>query len=223
MAALAVSLSLAAAPATRPAEPADARTLVSAGQKLAAEGNHKQALTRYERALELEPNHGDAHAYRAASLIALGRLEEAEQSLSRALAQTDREFTYLMIAGRLRVARGQYDEAEKQYADAVRLSPRDAGAIHADLAAALAGRRDEKLAGRIDKALKAAASADPPSLGALFDLGQSYVGAGRPEGADYLRRYVDLASRLPREQRDERRLKVARQMIRAAEVLRQGG
>src|SRR5688572_6890407 len=99
-----VGLSLAAAPGTKPAEPADAKGLVAAGQKLAAEGNHKQALTRYERALEAEPEHADAHAYRAASLIALGRLDEADAALARAMKGKDREFTYHMIAGRLRIA-----------------------------------------------------------------------------------------------------------------------
>jgi hypothetical protein len=55
----------------------------------------------------------------------------------------------------------------------------------------------------------------------MFNLGQSYVSAGRDEGTKYLRRFVDEQNKLPKEKRDEQKIRVAKQMIRAMEILKE--
>jgi len=193
--------------------------LVAHGQVLAEQGNHSAALEKYDKALARDSSSADAHAWKAASLIALKQLEDADAEIQKALKSNGDEFTYQMIAGRLQIARGNIDEGSSTYEKAARLSPRNAGKIYADLAAAMADRKDEKLNGRIEAALKSAASADPPHLDALFNLGQSYVSAGKPEGRDYLKRYLDAQAKLPEDQRDKQKMQLARKMIRAVDIL----
>jgi len=193
--------------------------LVAHGQVLAQQGSHSAALEKYDKALVRDPASADAHAWKAASLIALKQLDDADAEIQKALKANTDEFTYQMIAGRLQIARGNIDEGSGLYDRAAKLSPRNAGKIYADLASALADRKDEKLNPRIESALKSAASADPPHLDALFNLGQSYVSAGKPEGRDYLKRYLDAESRLPEDQRDKQKMQLARKMIRAVDIL----
>ncbi len=193
--------------------------LVAHGQVLAEQGNHSAALEKYDKALASDQASADAHAWKAASLIALKRLDDAESEIKKAIKANGDEFTYQMIAGRLQIARGNIDEGSALYERAAKLSPRNAGKVYADLAAALAERKDEKLNAQIESALKSAASADPPHLDALFNLGQSYVSAGKPEGKDYLKRYLDGEAKLPEDQRDRQKMQLARKMIRAVDIL----
>ena len=193
--------------------------LVAHGQVLAEQGNHAAALEKYDKALARDGDSADAHAWKAASLIALKRLDDADTEIHKALKANGDEFTYQMIGGRLQIAHGNIEEGSALYEQAAKLSPRNAGKIYADLAAALAERKDEKLNGRIESALKSAASADPPHLDALFNLGQSYVSAGKPEGKDYLKRYLDGESKLPEDQRDKQKMQLARKIIRAVDIL----
>jgi tetratricopeptide (TPR) repeat protein len=195
--------------------------LIDHGQVLADKGNHSAAVDKYDAALAKDPASADAHAWKAASLIALKRLDEADSEIHKALKTNGDEFTYQMIAGRLQIARGNIDEGSALYDRAAKLSPKNAGKVYADLAAALAARNDEKLNPRIEAALKSAASADPPHLDALFNLGQSYVSAGKPEGKDYLKRYLDGQAKLPEDQRDKQKMQLARKMIRAMDILNQ--
>ena len=69
-------------------------------------------------------------------------------------------------------------------------------------------------------ALKKAAAANPPGTEALFALGQSYANAGRPEARQYLQRYLDAASALPAEKRDEQKVRLAKQLIRAIDAVK---
>jgi tetratricopeptide (TPR) repeat protein len=211
-------LSAGAAPAF---DDSTAPGLVSHGLYLAEQGNHNAAIDKFDKAIARDANLADAYGWRAASLIAVERLDEAESSIQRALKLNDREFTHHMIAGRLDIARGRIDEGTAKYEKAAKLSPSNAGKVYADLAAAMADRKDDKLAPQIESALKSAASANPPHLDALFNLGQSYVTAGRQEGRDYLRRYIAGQQKLPEEQRDTQKIQLARKMIRAVDILEQ--
>jgi tetratricopeptide (TPR) repeat protein len=195
--------------------------LVAHGQALAEQDNHSAAIEKYDRALARDAASADAHAWKAASLVALKRLDEAEAEIQKALKANGDEFTYQMIAGRLDIARGNIDAGSATYERAAKMSPKNAGKVYADLAAALAARNDEKLNGRIESALKSAASADPPHVDALFNLGQSYVSAGKPEGKEYLKRYLDAQGKLPEDQRDKQKMQLARKMIRAVDILNQ--
>ena len=68
-----------------------------------------------------------------------------------------------------------------------------------------------------------AASATPPNLEALFNLGQSYAGAGKQEGRPFLQRYLEESAKLPEESRDKQKTQLAKQMIRALDALRDFG
>lgn len=195
--------------------------LIAHGQALAEQSNHSAAIEKYDAALARDTNSADAHAWKSASLIALKRLEEADIEIHKALKTNSDDFSYQMIAGRLQIARGNIDEGSAAYERAAKTSPKNAGKIYADLAASLAAKNDEKLNPQIESALKSAASADPPHLDALFNLGQSYVSAGKPEGRDYLKRYLDAEGKLPEAQRDKQKMQLARKMIRALDILNQ--
>ncbi|HEV8604999.1 MAG TPA: tetratricopeptide repeat protein [Tepidisphaeraceae bacterium] len=197
------------------------RGLVAHGQSLAENGDHAAAIEKYDKAIARDPASADAHAWKAASLISLNRLDDADAQIQQAIKQNGDEFTYQMIAGRLEIARGNIDAGSALYDRAAKASPRDAGKVYADLAAALVERKDEKLTGQIESALKSATSANPPHLDALFNLGQSYVSAGKPEGRDYLKRYLDAQAKLPDDQRDKQKMQLARKMIRAVDILNQ--
>jgi tetratricopeptide (TPR) repeat protein len=201
------------------AGPDAARKSLAEAQALAAKGDHQAALANFEAAISIDEKLAEAHAGRAASLLSLKRVEEAEGSVKKALALKD-DAGFYAIAGRVEVAKGNVEEARKQYDRAAALSPKGAGKFYGDLAGALSARRDEKLAPEIESALKAAVAANPPDPDSLFNLGQSYVSAGREEGVKYLRRFLDEQEKLPKEKRDEQRTRVAKQMIRAMEILK---
>jgi cytochrome c-type biogenesis protein CcmH/NrfG len=146
-------------------------------------------------------------------------LREAQQESEQALQLDKNEATWWEIAGRVKAAMNQPSQARALFDKAAQLAPKRAGAIYVDLAAALAARNDPKLAGDIEAALKLAASADPPSPEALFQLGQGYANAGKAEGKVYLQKYLDASNKLPEAERDPQKMQVAKQMIRALDIL----
>jgi tetratricopeptide (TPR) repeat protein len=197
-----------------------AESLFAQAQAAARKGDHKTALAQYDAALAIDPKAAKVHAYKTLSLIATKQFDAAELAINRALSIDDKEYTFQEIAGQLKIAQGRVAEGKPLYDKAAVLSPKSAGAIYTDLAAALAARNDEKLAPEIDLALKTAAKSEPPSPQALFALGQSYASAGRPEGRQYLQHYVEVASALPAEKRDEKQIRLARQLIRALDAVK---
>lgn len=199
---------------------ADAMGPFAQAQAAARLGDHKTALAKYDAGIAADPKSGKLHAYKTLSLIATRQFEAGEAEINRALTLDDKDYTFVEIAGQLKIAQGQIAEGKKLYDKAAALSSANAGAIYTDLGAALAARKEDKLAPEIDKALKAAAGASPPSPQALFALGQSYASAGRPEGRQYLQRYVEVASALPADKRDERQIRLAKQLIRALDVVK---
>jgi tetratricopeptide (TPR) repeat protein len=194
--------------------------LFSEGESLARKGDHRAAIEKYDAALAKDPRAAKLHAYRAISLMASKQYDEAQGAIDSALRLNDKEHTYHEIAGQLKLAQGRVDEGMKLYDRAAAIAPRSAGSVYMDLAAVLSARNDPRLSTEIDKALKKAAGADPPSLDALFALGQSYVNAGRTEGKDYLRRYIELATALPEGKRDQTKIRLAKQLIRAIDAVK---
>jgi tetratricopeptide (TPR) repeat protein len=214
---LLAGLADAEAPATQPA----AKKLFDEGRALAAAHDHQGAIDKYAQSLADDPNQADVHAYKAASHLALGQFDPAQQEAEAAMKIDPRDFRFHEITGQIKVARNRIPEGRALYDQAAKLSPASAGAIYTDLAAALAERNDPALTGDIDAALKAAAAADPPGADALFQLGQSYANAGKQEGKVYLQRYLDVSAKLPEAQQDAQKMQVARQLIRALDILRQ--
>jgi Tfp pilus assembly protein PilF len=205
----------------KPARSVDA--LFAEAQGAARKGDHKTALADYDAAIAIDPSAARVHAYKSLSLMATRDFSSAQREIDRAMELEPRGYAWHEIAGQLKVAQGEIEAGKALYDRAARLSPEHAGAVYTDFAAALAARKDDRLSPQIDTALKAAVAANPPSTQALFALGQSYVNAGRPEGRAYLQRYVEVASALPAEQRDERQIRLARQLIRAIDAVKAGG
>jgi len=196
--------------------------LFAQGEALARAGKHREAVAKYDAAIAADAKLAKPHAYKALSLMAMHDWEGAEGEASRAVAMDGNDYTFQEILGQVKVGQGRIAEGKALYEKAAGMSPEHAGAVYTDLAAVLAARNDEKLAGEIDAALKRAANAEPPSAEALFALGQSYVNAGRAEGKAYLQRYVEVASKLPEGKRDETKIRLARQLIRAIDAVKGG-
>lgn len=195
-------------------------SLFAKAEAAARKGDHKTALAEYDAALAIDPKAAKVHAYKTLSLMATKQFDAAEEEIKAALTIDSKEYTYQEIAGQLAVARGNIAGGKSLYDKAAALAPDKAGAIYTDLGAALAMRKDDKLAPEIEKALKTAADANPPGAEALFALGQSYVNAGRPEARKYLQRYVEVASTLPEGKRDEQKIRLAKQLIRALDAVK---
>jgi len=208
----------AAPPATSPA-----RTFFEQGQALAARHDHAAAIAKYDQSLAQDPNQADVHAYKSASLVALNQLPQAQTEISTALKLDPKDFRFPEIQGQIELTQGHIDQAKVCYDKAIAIAPHQAGAIYLDWAAALAARNDPALAAKIDAALKSAAAADPPSVEALFQLGQSYANAGKPEGKTYLQKYVEQSAKLPEAQRDAQKIQIAKQLIRALDILNDAG
>ena len=210
---------VAPAPATTQASP---DTLVDEGRALAAKGDHATAVERYREALRSDAARSDARAYLIAGLIALDRLAEAQAQIDEG-ARLAPSYLFSEMAGLLALTRGQIDRGVALYDEAARLSPQNAGAVWADLAAALAARKDPKLDARIEESLRKAAGAQPPHLDSLFHLGQSYASAGKQEGRPFLVRYLDESAKLADDKRDKAKTQLAKQLIRALDMLRDAG
>lgn len=205
----------AAGPAVDPNEDA-----FTAGRRLAASGDHAGAMTKYAEALKRDPRNSSVLSYQALSRLALGQTREAQQDVEDALKLDDKNPLTWEAAGQVKVAQNQPTQARALFDKAAQLSPKTAGAMYTDLAAALGAKNDPKLAGDVEGALKAAAGAEPASAEALFQLGQGYANAGKQEGKAYLQRYLDAVGKLPEGQRDAQKVQVAKQLIRALDVLK---
>ena len=199
-----------------------AKALFEEARKLAAANDHAGAIAKYAQSLAIDPACAEVHAYKAASHLALGQPDDAQSEIDAALKLDGKDFRFWEIAGQIKVKAGQVKDGRALYEKAAGLSPHDAGVIYTDLAAALATRNEPALNPQIESALQSAAAADPPGADALFQLGQSYANAGRQEGKTYLQRYLQVSEKLPESQRDAEKMQVAKQMIRALDILKQG-
>jgi predicted Zn-dependent protease len=194
--------------------------LISAGEAAARKADHTTALAKYDAAIAKDAKAHRAHALRAVSLMATRDLDAADKAITTAIALHDTNYKYHELLGQLRIGQGKVDEGKSLYDKAAKMSPENAGAVYMDLAAALAQRDPTKHAAEIETALKQSASANPPHLDALFTLGESYVNAGRKEARDYLQRYLTESAKLPKERQDARKMQLARQLIRAIDIVK---
>lgn len=197
---------------------AEPKTLVEEGRALAEKGQHAAAIEKFNAAVAADAKAAEAHAGLAASFLTLGRVDEAEGAARRAIELHPKEPGYRMILGRVFVRRDQYEKAKAAYVAAADASPGKAGIVYFDFASVLTGRKGEEPSALIDWSLRRAADATPPHLEAMFTLGQTYAAVGKDEGVTWLNRYVEEQNKLPEDQRDGRKIRLARQMIRALEL-----
>ena len=202
-------------PSPEPGEqpsPEAGEVLTAAVQALEA-GRLDEALTRVERALELEPESALAHLVRSQCMWRLGRLDEAEEDCERALALDPENAQAYAVRGDVWRSRGEPALALADYDRALELDPR-APVAHATRGVALQelGRKDEALLaferaaelrptfkeahlgvadmarglGRYEQALDAydrALELDPEQARPLVYRGQVKQSLGRPEEA----------------------------------------
>ena len=196
----------------------------SAGRKLATNGEHAAAIVEYNKALAESPKPdvaAEIRAYKAICHLASNQIAQANAEVAEAMKLNAKSPTVWEVAGQIKISQNQVDAGKKDFAKAAELSPKSAGNIYMDLAAALASKNDTKLTGDIDAALKTAAKSDPPNVEALFQLGQSYANSGDQQGKAFLKKYLEESAKIPEAQRDAQKMQLAKQMIRALDIVQQ--
>ena len=103
--------------------------LFDKGQDAHQKGNLELALEFYEEALKVRPEFPEAEYQRAAALIALGRLPEAEKSLRRAVELRAEWALPQAALGTLLVRLKRLDEAQVALERALKLDARNPGAL----------------------------------------------------------------------------------------------
>jgi tetratricopeptide (TPR) repeat protein len=153
------------------------------------DGELDQAITHYQRALALRPDHAPAHNNLGAALRAKGRLDEAVASYERALAvQPDYADAHYNLANALMEA-NKPEQAAEHFRVALGAIPDSAG-VRNNLGIALAneGRMEEAIA-----EFRAALQVEPDSAKTHRNIGKALSEMGRTkEGIQYLRRAIQL-------------------------------
>ena len=139
------------------------------GVVLASQGKHELALTSYNRALTVEPNHPDALSNRGNTLKELQRFDEALASYDRAIAlKPDHVGAHNNRAVVLQILQ-RHDEALKSLDRALALQPNDGNAlINRGITLHALGRLEEALAS-YDRAI----ALQPNSLAAICNRGNT--------------------------------------------------
>jgi tetratricopeptide (TPR) repeat protein len=105
-----------------------AKKCFEAAEKFEAAGNHKDALTNYSKALELDPKFEKAYVSRAACYEKQNLKAEALEDYKKAQAFFPKEKAYYYEAGRLLADLGRYSEADQMLRRALE---RDKGYLEA--------------------------------------------------------------------------------------------
>jgi len=162
---------------------------VNLGSALSAAGRHAEALSCYERAIEIQPGMSVAHRARGSTLMALDRAAAALESFAEAarLAPADDQAHNGMGVALERLKRPQ--EARACFAWAVALNPDNAEAHHnLGLLEASAGRHPQALA-----SLERAAALQPRQPAVHTNRGIELLALGRlPEALGSFDRAIEL-------------------------------
>ncbi len=109
----------------------DALVHVSDAREANRDGRPADALAAAERALQQAPEIAEAHALAGLACFELGRLDEAERRLRRALELERDEPGWMMVAARLAIRRGDLAAATRLWKRIMAVSPRSALAVQA--------------------------------------------------------------------------------------------
>lgn len=86
-------------------------------------GKYDEAVTQYQRAVELEPTNDDAIRGLASAYAKLGRTDEAEKALQVAIGVRPQYWKGYNSLGGLYVSEGRYEEAAKMFSQVIALAP----------------------------------------------------------------------------------------------------
>jgi eukaryotic-like serine/threonine-protein kinase len=154
--------------------------------KYAADYDWTGAEAELKRAIELNPNSGDAYDFYGLLLSSLERYDEAIEVQQRAYALDPLAHRMELVTTYLRA--GRYDDALRSVLRVIEVEPQLAlahltlGWVHL-----LTGRREEGIA-----AMEKAVSLAPDSTLYLAQMGQGYARVGRTEDAREIQRRLEV-------------------------------
>jgi tetratricopeptide (TPR) repeat protein len=152
----------------------DAETMDLMGQNAAVRDQPEEAIALYRRAVEIDPDHVDAHLHLGTELVNQGSIPEGLPHLHRALALDPESASAHTQLGVALATQGNRDQAIQQYRRTLALRPRSAIA-HNNLGVEMAGRGDHEQGLRH---LREALEIDPDYVDALVNLGYMYAARG---------------------------------------------
>ena len=187
--------------------PGHADALVNLGNALMQVQRAAEAVPQYEAALKIRPG-ADVHYDLGVALIALDRPDEAAAHLRTALEMNPAlpEAHYQLARGAEQT--GQFAEAERQYAETLRLAP-DHLAAHRNLGLLLA--RSEQLAPAAEQ-FRAVIRLAPADVDAHANLGNVYLLQGQAREA--VRCYEEALRLRPDDDSLRENLRQARESLR---------
>jgi tetratricopeptide (TPR) repeat protein len=157
------------------------------GLFLSASGDDAAAAESFAAELELSEGHVDSYLRLAGTLSRLGRSEESRQQLERALEVAPGHAQVSLALGRTLSNEGDLEQAERHLEAALSTEPA-AAAFELGLVA----RKSNDLTAA-ESWFRRSLEEDPGHLGAVFNLGQTLVLAGRQsEGERFLKRHAEL-------------------------------
>ncbi|HMM77413.1 MAG TPA: PEP-CTERM system TPR-repeat protein PrsT [Gammaproteobacteria bacterium] len=160
------------------------------GEVRAAREAYAEALPYYAAALARDPDLIEAQAGLVRAQIALGRLDDARQTLAQARARKLEGLPLWRLEGQLALAQGRPEEALRAYAKVLAARPGDELALLGTAAAELAAQRHVAAAAALDR-LPEAVQAGPR---AQFLRAMIAVGRRDPTAAlNHLRRVLAVA------------------------------
>ena len=174
--------------AQRAPESADARVRLGSGFEQA--GSSREAREQYQRALEIEPTHGEALQSLATLELREGRPDEALTLARRMQAQETVAAAGHALEGRVHTAAGRHEQAVPALEQAYELDPSAGHAVSLGLAQQQIGEPEaavELLSARLD--------AYPDETAVRFNLAQALMATGDYPGA--IRQYEELVRALP--------------------------
>jgi tetratricopeptide (TPR) repeat protein len=142
-------------------------------------GDHQAVLRQTDAALAAQPGDDAAHELRARSLLAVGRLEDAERHAADAVRLDPDEIRYRELLAELRARLGAHGDAAAEYARLARNDP-------AQPAWTLAEAQERLGAAEPEQAVEAARRAvrlDPRNAEAQLTLSRGLVRLRDPRGA----------------------------------------
>lgn len=152
-------------------------------------GNLKRAQALYQRVLDRDPRHGDAHYWKGVLLVDSGRPELGRQFIVRAIELNGPKPAYCVALGRMFLADDDPAAAAACFRQGLRAAPLEPS-IYLDLSRALTRSSD---LGNAALALEQAVALDPANPNAWCEYGTALYRQGSDRAATCYRNALTLA------------------------------